>query len=133
MKPATAAKKLGILLDAAPESFRDGLVTRSEFLALQSTPPEWLVSLRLEGPHPKQVVAQKLGVSTSGLARADAPDVLTTAEIKALLEQMPEWLVVERARQAAVHDENARIKADRAAKAQLRAERGADAPRNRGR
>lgn len=132
MKPATAAKKLGILLDAAPDTFRDGLVTRSEFLALQSTPPEWLVQLRLTGPHPRQVVAQKLGVSTSGLARAGAADVMTTAEIKALLEEMPEWLVAERARQAAVHEENARIKADRAAKAQLKAERSEPA-RNRGR
>jgi hypothetical protein len=45
---------------------------------------------------------------------------MTTAEIKSLLEQKPEWLVVERARQAAVHEENARIKADRAAKEELR-------------
>lgn len=132
MKPATAAKKLGILLEAAPDAFRDAMVTRSEFLALQSTPPEWLVQLRLAGPHPRQVVAQKLGVSTSGLARAGAPDVMTTAEIKALLEEMPEWLVGERARQAAVHEENARIKADRAARALMRAERSEPAP-NRGR
>lgn len=132
MKPATAAKKLGILLDAAPDSFRAALVTRSEFLALQATPPEWLVQLRLVGPHPRQIVAQKLGVSTSGLARAGAPDVMTTTEIKALLEEMPEWLVGERARQAAVHEENARIKADRAARAQLAAQRD-ESPRNRGR
>ncbi len=120
MKPATAAKKLGIYLPATPADFQEGEVTRSQFLELQSNPPEWLVALRLNGPHPRPVVAQKLGISTSGLARAGAPDVLTTAEIKALLEQKPEWLVVERATQAAVHEENARIKTERAAKEELR-------------
>jgi hypothetical protein len=120
MKPATAAKKLGIYLPATPAEFQDGQITRTQFLELQSTPPEWLVALRLNGPHPRQVVAQKLGISTSGLARAGAADVMTTAEIKLLLESMPEWLVVERASQARVHDENARIKSERAAKAQLR-------------
>jgi len=120
MKPATAAKKLGIYLPATPAEFQEGTVTRSEFLELQANPPEWLVQLRLTGPHPRPVVAQKLGISTSGLARAGAPDVLTTAEIKALLEQKPEWLVVERATQAAVHEENARIKTERAAKEELR-------------
>ena len=120
MKPATAAKKLGIYLPATPESFQEGTVTRTEFLELQATPPEWLVDLRLNGPHPRQVVAQKLGISTSGLARAGAADVMTTAEIKALLEKKPEWLVVERATQAAVHEENARIKFERAAKEEQR-------------
>lgn len=120
MKPATAARKLGIYLPATPPEFQEDTVTRSEFLQLQSNPPEWLVKLRLNGPHPRPEVAHKLGISTSGLARAGAPDVLTTAEIKALLEQKPEWLVVERATQAAVHEENARIKTERAAKAELR-------------
>ncbi len=120
MKPATAAKKLGIHLPATPAEFHEGIVTRTEFLELQATPPEWLVELRLHGPHPRQVVAQKLGISTSGLARAGAADVMTTAEIKALLEKKPEWLVVERATQAAVHEENARIKFDRAAKEEQR-------------
>jgi len=121
MKPATAAKKLGIYLPATPAEFQDGIVTRAEFLALQSTPPEWLVELRRSGPHPRQVVAQKLGVSTSGLARAGAPDVLTTSEIKTLLETMPEWLVAERAVHAGVNEENSRIKTERAAKAEQRA------------
>jgi hypothetical protein len=120
MKPATAAKKLGIYLPATPAEFQEGTVTRTEFLELQATPPEWLVALRLHGPHPRQVVAQKLGISTSGLARAGAADVMTTAEIKALLEKKPEWLVVERATQAAVHEENARIKSERAAKEEQR-------------
>ncbi len=119
MKPATAAKKLGIYLPATPESFQEGVVTRSELAELLSNPPEWLVELKKSGPHPRQVVAQKLGISTSGLARAGAPDVMTTAEIKALLEKKPEWLVVERATHAAVQEENARIKTERAAKKQL--------------
>lgn len=120
MKPATAAKKLGIYLPATPEEFQSGSISRAEFAALQSDPPEWLVALRRDGPHPRLVVAQKLGVSTSGLARAGAPDVMTTAEIKALLEQKPAWLVAERATHAAVQDENARVKAERAAKAEQR-------------
>jgi Family of unknown function (DUF5997) len=123
MKPATAAKKLGVYLPAATEDFQRGTVTRAELLELQANPPQWLVDLRREGPHPRQVVAQKLGISTSGLARAGAADVMTTAEIKTLLEQKPEWLVVERATHAGVQEENARIKAKRAAKA---AERAAD-------
>lgn len=120
MKPATAAKKLGIYLPAAPEEFQSGTVTRAQLAELESNPPEWLVALRKDGPHPRLVVAQKLGVSTSGLARAAAPDVMTSAEIKSLLEKKPEWLVAERAVHAAVQDENARVKADRAAKAAKR-------------
>ena len=120
MKPSTAAKKLGVYLPATPPDFQEGTVTRIEFLALQSNPPAWLEELRLTGPHPKQVVAQKLGISVSGLARAGAADTMTTADIKALLERKPEWLVVERARQAAVHEENARIKFERRAKTEQR-------------
>ena len=120
MKPATAAKKLGILLTAAPADFQNGVVTRTEFLELQANPPEWLAELRRTGPHPKQVVAQKLGISVSGLARSGAPDSMTTAEIKHLLETKPEWLVVERATQAGVHEENARIKFERRAKNERR-------------
>ena len=89
MKPETAAKKLGILLEAAPEEFRSGVVTRDELSALQADPPEWLQVLRREGPHPRTVVAAKLGISNSGLARAGIDESLTTAEIKALLERTP--------------------------------------------
>jgi len=110
MKPATAAKKLGILLSAAPQEFRDGMVTRDQLNELQANPPEWLAELRRNGPHPRQEVARKLGVSASGLARAGITDPLTTAEIKQLLSDMPEWLVAERATQAAVREENARLK-----------------------
>lgn len=120
MKPVTAAKKLGIFLPAAPESFREGDVTRTEFLELQANPPEWLAELRRTGPHPRAVVAQKLGISASGLARSGVTDSMTTAEIKALLEQKPAWLVEERARQAAVRDEAQRVKFDKAAKAELK-------------
>ncbi|HEX6956238.1 MAG TPA: DUF5997 family protein [Agromyces sp.] len=109
MKPETAAKKLGILLDAAPEEFRSREVTRDELATLQSDPPEWLATLRREGPHPRGVVAAKLGVSNSGLARAGVDQPLTTAEIKALLEAPPAWLVEERARQAGVRAEKRRI------------------------
>ncbi len=123
MKPSTAAKKLGIYLPATPDDFQSADVTRSEFLELQSRPPEWLVALRKDGPHPRQVVAQKLGISTSGLARAGAADVMTTAEIKALLERKPEWLVVERSVHAGVQEENARVKSERAAKAEQRSGR----------
>ncbi|HEX6364507.1 MAG TPA: DUF5997 family protein [Agromyces sp.] len=109
MKPETAAKKLGILLDAAPEEFRDGVVTRDELSALQSDPPEWLQVLRREGPHPRSVVAAKLGISNSGLTRGGVTDPLTTTEIKALLAAPPQWLVQERATQAAVRAEKVRI------------------------
>ncbi|PZF58826.1 hypothetical protein DEJ23_03255 [Curtobacterium sp. MCSS17_008] len=122
MKPETAAKKLGILLAAAPESFRAEPVTRTAFDELRTQPPTWLEELRRDGPHPRPVVAQKLGVSISGLVRAGVDEPLTTAEIKALLQEMPEWLVRERATQAEVHAENARVKQERAEKAAARAQ-----------
>jgi hypothetical protein len=112
MKPETAAKKLGILLEATPAEFREGDVTREELNRLISDPPEWLQVLRREGPHPRTVVAAKLGISNSGLARGGVTHALTTAEIKALLVAPPQWLVQERATQAAVRAEKRRI-ADR--------------------
>jgi hypothetical protein len=84
---------------------------------LQSEPPQWLTDLRRDGPHPRDVVARKLGVSTSGLARAGVTDALTTAEIRDLLASPPAWLVKERATQAAVRAENARMKKQRAERA----------------
>jgi hypothetical protein len=111
MKPATAAKKLGIYLTACPASFQTEPITRAAFAELQSTPPAWLVELRLNGPHPRDVVARKLGISVSGLVRAQVSDALTTEQIKELLAAPPTWLVSERATQAAVRAENARIKA----------------------
>ncbi|WP_210482033.1 DUF5997 family protein [Naasia sp. SYSU D00948] len=114
MKPETAAKKLGVLLAATPEEFRAGPVSRSQLIALQEDPPEWLVELRRNGPHPRQVVAAKLGVSASGLARAGVTEPLTTDQIQDLLREMPEWLVRERAVQADVRAEKARVKKARA-------------------
>ena len=112
MKPETAAKKLGILLEAAPAEIREGVVTRDELNALTADPPEWLQVLRREGPHPRTVVAAKLGISKSGLARGGITEPLTTAEIKALLVAPPQWLVQERSTQAAVRAEKIRV-ADR--------------------
>jgi hypothetical protein len=119
MKPATAAQKLGIFLPAAPEEFQAAEITRDQLNELLESPPEWLVELRLHGPHPRQLVAGKLGISTSGLARASITEALTTLEIKELLTDPPEWLVRERATQAAVREEQKRVKernAERAAR-----------------
>ncbi|MFJ8635772.1 DUF5997 family protein [Streptomyces sp. NPDC093568] len=110
MKPATAAKKLGVYLEATPAEFREGVVTRAELNALQADPPQWLSDLRRDGPHPRPVVAQKLGVSIAGLARGGVTEPLTTEQIEALKEEQPEWLVKERATQADVRKEAARIK-----------------------
>lgn len=124
MKAATAAKKLGIYLPAAPAEFRDREISRTELDELSANPPEWLAALRAEGPHPRDVVARKLGVSNSGLARAGITDALTTAQIAALLADLPEWLAAERATQAAVRTENARVKQRNAQAAARRAEQG---------
>ncbi|WP_328492273.1 DUF5997 family protein [Streptomyces sp. NBC_00414] len=110
MKPATAAKKLGVYLEATPAEFQEGVVSRSELTALQADPPEWLQELRRTGPHPRPVVAAKLGISISGLARGGVTDALTTDEIEALKKDSPEWLQKERATQAEVRKETARIK-----------------------
>ncbi|MER5940192.1 DUF5997 family protein [Streptomyces sp. NPDC001928] len=110
MKPATAAKKLGVYLEATPAEFREGVVTRAELNALQADPPQWLSDLRRDGPHPRPVVAQKLGVSIAGLARGGVTEPLTTEQIEALKQEQPEWLTKERATQADVRKETARIK-----------------------
>ncbi|GAA4286764.1 DUF5997 family protein [Georgenia daeguensis] len=110
MKPQTAARKLGVLLDATPEEFRGRDISREEFNELQSNPPEWLTELRRNGPHPRQEVARRLRVSTSGLARGGLTQPLTTEQIKALLEEMPAWLESERATAARVRAEEARLR-----------------------
>ncbi|MEU2782821.1 MULTISPECIES: DUF5997 family protein [Streptomyces] len=118
MKPATAAKKLGVYLEATPAEFREGVVTRAELNTLQADPPQWLRDLRRDGPHPRPVVAQKLGVSIAGLARGGVTEALTTEQIEALKQEQPEWLVKERATQAEVRKEAARLRerdAERAA------------------
>ncbi|MFG2620820.1 DUF5997 family protein [Streptomyces sp. NPDC048507] len=125
MKPATAAKKLGVYLEATPAEFQEGVVSRSELNALQSEPPAWLVELRRNGPHPRPVVAAKLGVSIAGLARGGVTEALTTEQIEAIKQDDPEWLQKERATQADVRKEAVRIKEKNAQKAQ----RQADDPR----
>jgi Family of unknown function (DUF5997) len=121
MKPATAAKKLGVYLPATPEEFRAGTVTRAELEELEKHPPEWLSDLRRNGPHPRPVVAGRLGISISGLARGGITEPLTTEQIDELREDPPEWLTLERDTQAKVRVEEDRIAAERA-KAQARAQ-----------
>ncbi|WP_190022814.1 DUF5997 family protein [Streptomyces hiroshimensis] len=116
MKPATAAKKLGVYLQATPAEFQEGVVSRSELNALQADPPQWLQELRRNGPHPRPVVAAKLGVSIAGLARGGVTEALTTEQIDALKDAQPEWLQRERAVQAEVRKEAARIKEKNAAR-----------------
>jgi hypothetical protein len=120
MKPETAAKKLSIYLPAAPEEFREGVVTRSELNELIAEPPTWLAELKKNGPHPRPEVARRLGVSIAGLARGEVTEPLTTAEIGALLAAPPSWLVRERATQAAVREDAIRVKSEKAAKASLK-------------
>ncbi|MDW4909300.1 DUF5997 family protein [Streptomyces sp. ADMS] len=110
MKPATAAKKLGVYLQATPAEFQEGVVTRAELAALQADPPAWLRDLRRDGPHPRPVVASKLGVSIAGLARGGVTEALTTEQIDALKQEDPEWLRHERSVQADVRREAVRIK-----------------------
>jgi len=110
MKPATAAKKLGVYLEATPAEFRDGVVSRDELNALQAEPPEWLRDLRVNGPHPRPVVAAKLGVSIGGLARAGITEALTTEQIEQIKTDNPDWLVRERETQAGFREEQQRLK-----------------------
>jgi hypothetical protein len=110
MKPATAAKKLGVHLEATPAEFQEEVVSRDELNALQADPPEWLRELRRNGPHPRPVIAAKLGISIGGLARGGITDPLTTEQIDALKANSPDWLQQERATHAEVRKEAVRIK-----------------------
>lgn len=121
MKPATAAKKLGVYLGATPAEFQDGVVSRDELNALQAEPPAWLVELRRNGPHPRPTVATKLGISISGLARGGILDALTTDEIDAIKAENPLWLQHERATQVDVRKEALRLKEKAEEKVQERA------------
>ncbi|MFK0019417.1 DUF5997 family protein [Streptomyces sp. NPDC090798] len=114
MKPATAAKKLGVYLEATPAEFQEGVVSRAELNALQADPPAWLQELRRNGPHPRPVVAARLGISIAGLARGGVTEALTTEQIDALKQEDPGWLRRERATQAEVRKEEVRIKEKRA-------------------
>lgn len=113
MKPATAAKKLGVYLEATPAEFRAGAVSRDELNALQTDPPEWLRDLRRNGPHPRPVVAAKLGISIGGLARGGVTEALTTDQIEALKADNPTWLQRERETHAEVRREAARLNAEK--------------------
>ncbi|MFI0239155.1 DUF5997 family protein [Streptomyces sp. NPDC016845] len=126
MKPATAAKKLGVYLDATPAEFREGVVSRGELSALQADPPQWLRDLRANGPHPRPVVAEKLGVSIAGLARGGVTEPLTTEQITALKDEDPGWLRKERATQAEVRQENVRVKKLHAEQARKREQQAQD-------
>ncbi|HEY5833854.1 DUF5997 family protein [Streptomyces sp.] len=117
MKPATAAKKLGVYLQATPAAFQEGAVSRTELNALQADPPQWLLDLRRDGPHPRPVVAAKLGVSIAGLARGGVTEPLTTEQIDALKRESPEWLQRERTTQAEVRKEAVRVKKKHAERA----------------
>lgn len=114
MKPATAAKKLGIYLPAAPEEFRSRTITRDELDELEKNPPEWLAELRRGGPHPRPVVAGRLGVSIAGLARGGITEPLTTEQIDELRAEPPAWLEAERATHREVLAEEERLAALRA-------------------
>ncbi|AMU22166.1 DUF5997 family protein [Mycobacteroides abscessus] len=120
MKPATAAKKLDVYLQATPAEFQENAITRAELAALQADPPQWLKDLRKDGPHPKNLVAAKLGVSISGLSRGGIEDALTTEQINQLLEEKPDWLVAERESYQNVLREERRVKALRAEKTRER-------------
>jgi Family of unknown function (DUF5997) len=111
MKPATAAKKLGVYLLATPPDFQEGVVTRDELNALQADPPEWLADLRRNGPHPRPEVAARLGISIAGLGRGGLTEPLTTAQIAEILDDPPEWLFRERGILAEVRREERRLKA----------------------
>lgn len=117
MKPATAAKKLDVYLQATPAEFQENAITRAELAALQEDPPQWLKDLRKNGPHPKNLVAAKLGVSISGLSRGGIEEALTTEQINQLLEEKPEWLIAERESYQNVLREERRLKALHADKA----------------
>ena len=110
MKPATAAKKLDVYLQATPAEFQAGTVSRDELNALQTDPPEWLRELRRNGPHPRSVVAARLGISISGLARAGITEALTTDEIDEIRSDNPDWLERERATQAEVRRQESELK-----------------------
>src|SRR5256885_1057277 len=113
MKPSTAALKLDVYLPATPREFQEGLVSREELYELQRNPPQWLVDLRRDGPHPRNVVAARLRVSNSGLARGGITEPLTTAQIAALVADPPPWLIRERATHAEVRREQRRLQEQR--------------------
>ncbi|WP_028051282.1 DUF5997 family protein [Cellulomonas sp. URHD0024] len=108
MKASTAAAKLDVYLPATPAEFQASSVSREELTELQRNPPQWLVDLRRDGPHPRSVIAGRLRISIAGLARGGVTDPLSTAEIEALQADPPSWLVREREIAAEVRREERR-------------------------
>ena len=45
MKPATAARKLGIYLPATPDEFQQSPISRADLDLLRADPPPWLANL----------------------------------------------------------------------------------------
>jgi hypothetical protein len=131
MKAATAAKKLGIYLPAAPQEFQEATITREELNELQANPPQWLVDLRRNGPHPRTIVAKRLGISISGLNRNGYSEPLTTEEINEIRTEEPKWLVIERQIAAEVKAEEERIEKEARIKAERDARRARTAPKGK--
>ncbi|GAB2453888.1 DUF5997 family protein [Xylanimonas ulmi] len=123
LKPSNAAKRLGVYLPATPPEFQEKGLTRAELEEIEKNPPEWLATLRREGPHPRPVVAGRLGVSIAGLARGGLTDALTTEQIDALRADPPAWLVHEREVAAKVREEEDRLTAKAAQEAERAARR----------
>lgn len=118
LKPMNAAKKLGVYLPATPPEFQEHGITRAELEELEKNPPQWLDELRRHGPHPRPVVAGRLGISIAGLARGGVTEPLTTEQIDELRQEPPQWLVDERATAAKVREEEDRVAAEAARKAE---------------
>lgn len=110
LKPSTVAQKLDVYLAAMPQEYQERFITREEFDELRRNPPQWLVDLRRNGPHPRSVIAARLRVSNSALMRAGLTEALTTEQISALLEDPPSWLFAERARFAEARQEAQRLR-----------------------
>lgn len=110
MKPSTAAQKLDVYLPATPPEFQEGVISREQLAELQANPPQWLVDLHRDGPHPRNVVAARLRISISGLARGGITEALTSEQITDLIANPPSWLSRERAIQAEVRREELRLK-----------------------
>src|SRR5699024_4661137 len=105
MRPQTAAKKLGIYLQAAPQELQEREITQADLRDLPPNPREWLTELRRTGPYPRPVVAQKLGISVTALKKNDMDKPLDAAEIKELLENQPDWLRAARTTHAESREE----------------------------
>lgn len=95
LKPITVAKKLQIYLPAAPAEVREQMTSREQLAEWTASPPSWLQELRVNGPHPRDIVAARLGISIAGLKRAGVDEALTTEQIDALRTDPPAWLQAE--------------------------------------